>query len=254
MKKFKVYDWFGVAGIVFIYCLFMPVKGYSEPTDKIQQVATQLKKHFPDVRAQDIQASKINGIFQVTRGPSVVYVTEDGRYIFSGDIIDVNDKFNNITEKARRSARVSAIKDVKAQNAILFAPKKVKHTITVFTDIDCGYCRKFHGQIKELNDKGIAVQYLAFPRSGPDTPSYKKAINVWCSKNKNQALTTAKNGEQVKAEICDDHHVNEQFQLGILMGVNGTPTIILENGTVIPGYLTPKKLARVIRQEMSKPE
>lgn len=252
MKILKLHEWFGISGIILMCCLLMPVTGYSETNEKIQQIATQLKQHFPEVRAQDIQPSKIKGIFQVTRGPSVVYVTEDARYIFSGDIIDVKNKFENITERSRRQARVSAIKDIAAQNAIIFAPKKIKSTITVFTDVDCGYCRKLHGQVKELNDKGIAVQYLAFPRSGPDTDSYKKAINIWCSDNKNQALTTAKNGKSIKTQICDTHHVDEQFQLGILMGINGTPTIILENGTVIPGYLTPDKLEKAILQGMAQ--
>lgn len=250
MKTFKLHEWFGVAGIIFMYCLLMPAKGYSETSEQIQQVTAQLKKYFPEVRTQDVQHSKIKGIFQVTRGPSIVYVTEDARYIFSGDIIDINNKFENITEQSRRHARVSAIKDIAAKNAIIFAPKEVKNTVTIFTDVDCGYCRKLHGQIKAFNDKGIAVQYLAFPRSGPDTDSYKKAINIWCSDNKNQAMTTAKSGKPVKKQICDTHHINEQFQLGVLMGVNGTPTMILENGTVIPGYLTPEKLEQVIQKEM----
>jgi len=250
MKTFKLHEWFGISGMIFIYCLLMPIKGYSETSEQVQQVTAQLKKHFPEVGVQDVQPSKIKGIFQVIRGPSVVYVTEDARYIFSGDIIDINNKFENITEQSRRKARVSAIKDIAAQNAIIFAPKKVKSTVTVFTDVDCGYCRKLHGQIKEFNDRGIAVQYLAFPRSGPDTDSYKKAINIWCSDNKNQAMTTAKNGKPIKTQICDSHHVNEQFQLGVLMGVNGTPTMILENGIIIPGYLTPEKLEQVLKKEM----
>lgn len=252
MNKVRVFEWLGMAGVIFIYCLLLPTKGYSQ-SEQVQQVANNLKKHFPEIQTSDIKTSEIEGLYQVTRGPSIVYVTENGRYIFSGDIIDLNNQYNNITEVARQKARASAIESIQKVDAIRFAPKNPKYTVTVFTDIDCGYCRKFHKQIKEYNDKGIAVQYLAFPRTGPDTDSYKKAISVWCADNKNQALTQAKMGENVKTALCDQHHVKEQFQMGILMGVQGTPTIILENGYVIPGYLTPDRLVKVLKQDAGNP-
>ena len=248
MKSYRLFEWLSVAGIIFIYCLLMPSTSYSQ-AEKIPQIAGTLKKYFPEISAQDISESQVPGIFQVTRGPSIVYVTQNGRYIFSGDIIDLDNQFENITEQARKKARVTAIDTIRQKDAIIFPAKNPKHTVTVFTDLDCGYCRKFHQQIKAYNDKGITVQYLAFPRTGPDTESYKKAVSVWCSENKNQALTLAKQGKPLNSKLCDTHHVYQQFQMGILMGVQGTPTIILEDGFVVPGYLSPDGLEKAILKE-----
>ena len=130
---------------------------------------------------------------------------------------------------------------------IIFPASKPRHTLTVFTDIDCGYCRKLHSDIDKYNDEGITVRYLPFPRSGPDTPSYYKAVSVWCSDDRRAALTRAKAGQDVPNATCDNP-VRASLALGHKLGVNGTPALILEDGHLLPGYVPPKKLAQVMEQ------
>ena len=125
---------------------------------------------------------------------------------------------------------------------LVFSPKDPKYTISVFTDVDCGYCRKLHSQIAEYNRLGVRVRYLFFPRSGPDTESWHKAESVWCSADRNDALTRAKRGETLKAKPCGPTPVAKEHQLGEDIGVQGTPSIVLANGEMLPGYVPPAML------------
>ena len=131
---------------------------------------------------------------------------------------------------------------------IVFSPKEVKHTISVFTDIDCGYCRKLHNEMHKYNELGIKVRYLAYPRSGPGTPSFIKAENVWCADDRQQALTDAKNGKEVKSKACDNP-VKQEFLIGTQVGVTGTPAIFLENGQLLPGYFPAERLIKILEQK-----
>jgi thiol:disulfide interchange protein DsbC len=130
---------------------------------------------------------------------------------------------------------------------LVFSPKNPKYTITVFTDIDCGYCRKLHAQIAEYNRLGIRVRYLFYPRSGPDTDSWHKAEAVWCSANRNEALTRAKNGEDIKASKCPTAVVARDWELGHKLAVDGTPAIFLASGEMLPGYAPPTQLAHYLK-------
>lgn len=131
---------------------------------------------------------------------------------------------------------------------IVYAPKQVKHTVTIFTDIDCPYCRKLHKEMQSYLDAGIEVRYLAFPRAGAGSESYKKAVSVWCAKNREEAMTRAKRGETVKSESCK-HPVDRHLALVQRLGVNATPTIFLENGRRIPGYVPAQRLLQILEQE-----
>ena len=128
---------------------------------------------------------------------------------------------------------------------LVFSPKDPKYTITVFTDIDCGYCRRLHSQIAEYNRLGIRVRYLFFPRSGPDTESWHKAEAVWCASNRNEALTRAKNGEDIKSPKCPTDIIKRDYELGQKLAVDGTPAIFLASGEMLPGYAPPAQLAEV---------
>ena len=127
---------------------------------------------------------------------------------------------------------------------IIFAPANPKYRVTVFTDIDCGFCRKLHSEMAQYNSLGIRVRYLFYPRSGPDTESWNKAVAVWCSSNRNDALTRAKNGEPLKAPKCDASAVMRDYELGDAFAVQGTPAIIMPNGDMLPGYLPPAMLLK----------
>jgi thiol:disulfide interchange protein DsbC len=151
----------------------------------------------------------------------------------------------NLTESSRRTQRVKLMSAVPDSQTIIFSPKDPKYTISVFTDVDCSYCRKLHSQIADYNKLGIKVRYLMFPRTGPDTESWEKAEQVVCSKNPADSLTRAKRDEALSSpKSCASSHVAEQYELGKEVGLRGTPAIILADGEMLPGYLPPQTLVK----------
>jgi thiol:disulfide interchange protein DsbC len=198
-----------------------------------------IAKKIPGVTLDDIRPSPIKGMYEVRMGADSAYVTADGRYVISGDLFDLDTR-ENLTEEGRAGERRTALAKLDEREMIVFAPAAVKteHTVTVFTDVDCGYCRKLHGEIEQLTKLGVRVRYLAYPRSGPGSPDWAKMEAVWCSKDRKAAITKAKLGENVKAEQCATP-VAKQFELGEKMGVRGTPAIFTMNGDYIGGYLPP---------------
>lgn len=214
----------------------------------IDALVKKLEPKFPGITREDIRHSQIGNLYEIKRGPSISYTSHDGRYLFSGDVLDMDDNYKNITEMARRQARLDELKTIQENQYVSFIPKKVKHTVVVFTDLDCTYCRKLHSEIKGYMDRGIEIKYLAFPRAGAGSASYEKAISVWCSKTPQKELTAAKKGDKIQPNMCDNQPVDMEFQMGMLMGVSGTPTMVLENGALIPGYLPPDKLEKALER------
>src|SRR5262245_49103883 len=186
--------------------------------------ATIVKK-IDGLKLEDVRISPITGLYEIQRGSNINYASSDGRFIIVGDMIDV-DNDANLTETRRRGIRAGILETVPESEMVVFSPKDPKYTITVFTDIDCGYCRRLHSQIAEYNRLGIRVRYLFYPRSGPDTESWHKAEAVWCSANRNEALTRAKNGEEIKAPKCATDVVARDWDLGQKLHVEGTPAIV----------------------------
>lgn len=201
---------------------------------------------FPGVTPSAISPSPMAGVSEVLIGPRLFYVSNDGKYLLQGSLIDLETRID-ISEERRNGIRLTAINDLGEENMIVFPAKDSRHTITVFTDIDCGYCRKLHGEIAQYNDKGITVRYLAFPRAGVGSASYNKAVSVWCEKDKQAAMTRSKAGETLPKAECNNP-VKEEYELGQMIGVNGTPAIILEDGSMLPGYIPPAKLAAALDQ------
>lgn len=201
----------------------------------------EIAKKFPGATAEDLTQSKIPGMYELRRGADIVYVTPDGRYALMGDLYDLRDN-SNVTESRRRALRVELLGKVPDKQALIFSPKDPKYSIDVFTDIDCAYCRKLHSQIAEYNKLGVRVRYLFYPRSGPNTESWKKAESVWCAADRNDALTRAKRGETVKSPACGATPVKRQYELGEDLGISGTPAIVLANGELLPGYVPPAVL------------
>ena len=190
--------------------------------------------------------SPVTGIYEVTRGSEISYVSSDGRYAILGDLIDL-DSDANLSENRRRGIRARILEAIPESEMLVFSPKDPKYTVTVFTDIDCGYCRRLHSQMAEYNRLGIRVRYLFFPRSGPDTESWHKAEAVWCSSNRNDALTKAKNGEAVNSSKCPTAIIQRDYDLGQKLMVEGTPAIFLPSGEMLPGYAPPGQLAKYIK-------
>ena len=211
----------------------------------VKIIKGRVKKEL-NTEAVSIKKTPIRGLYEVTVPPRVFYISADGRYVLAGDLIDLQ-KGVNLTEQQRDKARVASIENVGEVNMVVFAPEKVKHTITVFTDIDCGYCRKLHNEMASYNKLGIKVRYLAYPRAGVGSESYKKAVSVWCADDKRQAMTDAKNGKDVPEKNCENP-VASQMALGRNLGVNGTPAIVLANGQLYPGYAPADRLIKVLEQ------
>lgn len=192
-----------------------------------------------------VNPTAIPGFYEVVMGSQIIYLSEDGQFAVQGDVINLKDR-DNLTEKRRGDLRAKAIQAIGEDKMVVFAPAgEVKHTVNVFTDIDCGYCRKFHQEMKAYNDKGIKVRYLAYPRAGEGSESFNKAVAVWCADDRQGAMTKAKQGENVESKPCDNP-VKEQFELGQLIGVRGTPSIVLENGQLVPGYVPADRLAQML--------
>jgi len=200
-------------------------------------------KKIDGLKLEDVRMTPVQGIYEITRGSEISYTTSDGRYVILGDMIDL-DSDANLSEAHRRVIRTRLIDSVPESEMLVFSPKDPKYTISVFTDVDCTYCRKLHSQIAEYNRLGIKVRYLFFPRTGPDTESWARAEAVWCAANRSEALTRAKRGEEInKPKSCSSTPVAREYQLGEDVGVRGTPAIVLENGEMLPGYLPPAQLA-----------
>jgi thiol:disulfide interchange protein DsbC len=198
------------------------------------------------VKLEDVRMSPVTGVYEVTRGSEISYLSGDGRYAIVGDLIDL-DTDSNISENRRRTIRARMIEGVPESEMLVFSPKEPKYTITVFTDIDCGYCRRLHSQIAEYNRLGIRVRYMFFPRSGPDTDSWHKAEAVWCASNRNEALTKAKNGEKIDSPKCPSDIIKRDYELGHKLLVEGTPAIFLASGEMLPGYAPPGQLLKYIK-------
>mgnify|MGYP001167334920 CR=1 FL=1 len=209
----------------------------------------ELAAKMPGTRPEDLRASPVPGVYELVHGGEVSYVSADGAYVFTGDLYQVtaDGEFPNLTEGRRREARRALMASVPAGEMIEFGKADSRYTISVFTDVDCQWCRRMHSEVAEYNKLGIRVRYLSYPRTGPDTESWEKAVNVWCASDRNAALTEAKQGNEVRSARCDAP-IDAHYQLGREIGITGTPGVLLPTGEVIPGYLPPQRMLTALRQ------
>ena len=198
------------------------------------------------VKPEDLHSTPIPGIYELLRGADAAYVTADGKYAIIGDLYETGTN-KDLTENRRRDLRLKMLAAIPEAQMVVFGPEKPKHTITVFTDMDCAYCRKLHSQIGEYNKLGIKVRYIAYPRSGPNTSSWSKAEQVWCATDRKAALTQAKLGKTLSDKICPDNPVAKEYALGQKFDLQGTPTLILGNGEMVSGYLSPTELVQELK-------
>ena len=216
--------------------------------EEIDLVLQALLEIFPGATDYSLDDSVVDGLYAVSIGSEVIYVSKDGKFLIRGEIYDLQNSVN-VTEEKRVLGRLDVMQSLDEETMIIYEPKKIKHTITIFTDIDCGYCRKFHQQIGDYLDLGIRVRYLSFPRTGPDTESWEKAQSVWCSKNRQDSLDRAKQGKNIDSVFCFDSPVEKHYNLGSVFNISGTPTIVTEKGKVIVGYLPPESLLFRLTEE-----
>ena len=209
-------------------------------------ITDAIHKLVPSAQVESIDPAPIPGMYSVIASGQVVYVSGDGKYLMQGSLYDLAAR-RDLTSARMDKVRKATLAKLAPSKHIEFAPKNPKYHVTVFTDIDCGYCRKLHSHIDEYNKDGIAVDYLFFPRTGIGSPSYDKAVSVWCAADRKTAFTEAKQGETPKPAKCDNP-VASEFQLGQKLGVNGTPTIIAKDGSVSGGYLTPAQMLQQLQE------
>lgn len=213
-----------------------------------QALVERLKALRPDIPIEGVAPSPLPGIYQLDLpGGTVFYGTADGRYLFAGDLYELGeDDLINLAELGRIEKRQAIMAGVAMEDMVVFpANGSQKAAISVFTDVDCGYCRKLHLEVPELNEMGIEVRYLAYPRAGVGSSAYDKIVSAWCAEDPNSAITALKAGEQIPSATCENP-VAAQFDLGREVGVSGTPAIVLEDGRMLPGYLPADALAEAI--------
>ncbi len=209
--------------------------------DKLESVRKKLSGMFEEIEPEHINPSPIEGWYAVQKGSTIAYVSDDGRYLLQGDLIDLDTEVN-LSEASRNSARRDLLANLDQDQLITFSPAEVKHTITVFTDVECTYCRRLHSQIDEYLALGIEVRYMLYPRNGPASQSWNTSEEIWCATDRNKALTAAKLDRKFESSACDASIVQDHYVLGQQVGLSGTPAILLADGTLISGYLPPDTL------------
>jgi len=215
-----------------------------------EKVQAAIKSLVPNAKIESIADSKINGFYEVVLQGQVVYVSNDGKYLIQGSLFDIANK-TDLTEASRAGLRRAELAKVGKQKRIVFPAKDEKYSVTVFTDIDCGYCRKLHNDMAAYNDLGITVEYLFFPRAGMGSESFDKAVSVWCADDQRKAMTDAKAGQPLDTKKCDNP-VADDYMLGQKIGVTGTPAVYAADGTQLGGYLPPAQMKQRLDQLAAK--
>jgi thiol:disulfide interchange protein DsbC len=202
----------------------------------------------PDIPVESVSATPIPGIYALELGGGTVfYGTADGRYLFAGDLYELReDDLVNLAEAGREDKRRELMAAVPRQDMVIFSPAgPAKAGISVFTDVDCGFCQRLHQEVPKLNQMGVEVRYLAYPRAGVGSRSYQKIVSAWCAKDPNEALTKLKAREEIADAECANP-VAGHLELGREIGIAGTPAIVLDDGRMLPGYLPAEELAKTL--------
>lgn len=232
------------SGVALSLGLFMSAVNVSAD-ETTPDITAKLKKVIPQAQIESVSESPVPGLYAVeVVGNGIIYMSEDGEHFIAGDLYRIGtDGLSNVTEEKMNTVRAKALLSVNKDQMISFPAKgEEKAKLTVFTDIDCGYCRKFHQEVPELNDLGISVSYLAFPRAGIGSGSFNKYVSVWCSDDQQASMDKAKSRKPVDPKTCENP-VEAQYLLGQQVGVNSTPNLVTESGELIRGYVPAKQLA-----------
>ena len=222
------------------------------PPDAEKAIRTAIGSFGPNVKIESIAPAPLPGFYRVIAAGQMVYVTADGKYMFNGDLVDIGQR-HSLNDDAWAAFRKAQLAAVPASQRIVFAPPHPKTTLTVFTDVNCGFCRQLHEHIDDFMKAGIAIEYLAWPRegllttAGRPTPTYTEMVSVWCAADRKDAFTAAKQGHAPKPTTCDNP-VKAQFQLGQRLGVTGTPTIFTPDGRMLGGYVTADQVLDDLRR------
>ena len=208
-------------------------------------VRERLAERLPGMPVSRVGPSPLPGIYMVEmQDGSVLYADSEVSHVIAGDLYALTDAGPvNLAEVRRQDRRRQLLADVDLSDLIVFAPQETKAVVNVFTDVDCGYCRKLHQERDELAGYGIEIRYLAYPRAGVESQTYENMVSAWCADDRQRAITRLKQGDSVPAQTCANP-VAEQYELGAAVGVGGTPTLVTPAGELIPGYLPAAELAK----------
>ena len=229
---------------IFLIILILIFAPDVKPDDLL--ISSKINAVLPEgMSVQSVKKSQIENLYIVDIGDlQPIYASKNGEFFFYGELYAVNGNMLQNTTKDEINLKRKSILDeaLSEGDFITFKSDNEKHRVIIFTDVDCGYCRKFHNEINDFNDLGITVNYVAFPRSGLASDSYNKIVTAWCSTDAQDTLTKMKQGIDVQLSMCQDHPVEKHFLLGQKIGITGTPAIIKSNGELLPGYLPPEEL------------
>jgi len=210
-----------------------------------ERIPVALQGVNPEIRVERVERSPVEGLYQVLVEGQVVYVTGDGRYLIQGDMLDLVRR-QAVSESLIGGARAEKIAAHGTDNMIIYPAKgETEHVVTVFTDIDCPHCRRFHDTLEDFSKLGIEVRYVQMPRAGEGSESYRKAVSVWCDKDRKAAMSKAKSGGSMEGRSCDNP-VSSQMRLARELGVSATPTFVTESGQIIPGRLEAAELKVIL--------
>lgn len=208
--------------------------------DEFTQIQDRLASLVPNVQDLVIAETPVPGVVQVRIGGDIIYMSLDGRYLFQGRVIDL-DTQRDLTEAAMSEVRKERLQALDPAEFVTFGNDNAEFELLVFTDPDCGFCRRMHEKMDEYNSLGIRIHYLAFPRAGQGSTTYNNMVSIWCAEDRQDAMDTAKLGRTPRAATCDNP-VLEQYRLGQSLGVTGTPSLMTFDGDIIPGYVPPEQL------------
>lgn len=218
--------------------------GADDPAE-LELVRDKVSGLFGEIKKEHVFPSPVDGWYTIRKGAIVVYISADGRYLLQGDMIDL-DTQTNLSENARNDFRREMLSAYPEDQMIVFSPDEKRYSVSIFTDVDCTFCRRLHSQMDEYLAQGIEIRYLLYPRNGPTSESWTKAEKVWCADDRNAALTEAKLDKSFPSHDCDPSVVSKHYAMGQDVGLRGTPAIVLEDGTLISGYMPPIQLAEAL--------
>ncbi len=249
VKKFIA----GVLHAVTAAVLVLSPAAIAETTDALEtgrKLAEKLQQLRPGIPIEAVVAIDIPGMYAIElSGGTTLYGTADGQHFFSGDLFAVQDDLVNLSEQRRDKKRQQLMAQQSLEDMIVFpAVGEPRGYIQVFTDVDCGYCRKLHNEMAQINELGIEVRYLAYPRAGVDSDTHDKMVSAWCAKDPQSAITQLKAGASVPSKTCQNA-ISDHYGLGQQLGISGTPAIVLADGRLLPGYLPAERLAAAVLGE-----
>ena len=249
VKKFIA----GVLHAVTVAVLVLSPAAIAETTDALEtgrKLAEKLQQLRPGIPIEAVVAIDIPGMYAIElSGGTTLYGTADGQHFFSGDLFAVQDDLVNLSEQRRDKKRRQLMAQQSLEDMIVFpAVGEPRGYIQVFTDVDCGYCRKLHNEMAQINELGIEVRYLAYPRAGVDSDTHDKMVSAWCAKDRQSAITQLKAGASVPTKTCQNA-ISDHYGLGQQLGIGGTPAIVLADGRLLPGYLPAERLAAAVLGE-----